>query len=116
MNFIADEGLDKTLVMLLRASGHDVFYFAEEAQSTDDETILDFANKENRILLTRDKDFGELIYRLQKVHTGIILIRLEELHSQTRSQIVAEFIEQNTEKLIQHFIVIQPGGARIKNL
>ncbi|MBK7870776.1 MAG: DUF5615 family PIN-like protein [Saprospiraceae bacterium] len=63
MNFIADEGLDKTLVMLLRASGHDVFYFAEEAQSTDDETILDFANKENRILLTRDKDFGELIYR-----------------------------------------------------
>ncbi|MBK7873732.1 MAG: DUF5615 family PIN-like protein [Saprospiraceae bacterium] len=68
MNFIADEGLDKTLVMLLRASGHDVFYFAEEAQSTDDETILDFANKENRILLTRDKDFGELIYRLQKVN------------------------------------------------
>lgn len=116
MNFIADEGVDKTLVFLLREAGNDVFYFAETEHSTDDETILEFANSENRILLTRDKDFGELVYRLQKVHTGIILIRLEELHSQTRSQIVADFIGQNAEKLVQHFIVIQPGGARIRSL
>jgi predicted nuclease of predicted toxin-antitoxin system len=55
---------------------------------------LELANKENRILLTRDKDFGELVYRLQQVHAGIILIRLEKLKSITRSQAVANFIQK----------------------
>ncbi|MFN7115192.1 MAG: DUF5615 family PIN-like protein [Saprospiraceae bacterium] len=116
MNFIADEGVDGSLVKLLRQAEHDVFYFAENERSTDDDLILELANKENRILLTRDKDFGELVYRLQQVHTGIILIRLEELKSTTRSQIVFDFIQQNLDQLSEHFIVIQAGGARIRSL
>lgn len=116
MKFIADEGVDGTLVHLLREAGHDVFYFAESLQSTDDSIILEIANSENRILITRDKDFGELVWRMKMVHSGIILVRAEELNSFSRSKLVAEFIEANQELLSAHFIVIQPGAARVRKI
>ncbi|MFN4256078.1 MAG: DUF5615 family PIN-like protein [Saprospiraceae bacterium] len=116
MNFIADEGVDGSLVAKLRAAGHDVLYFAETDQSTDDEVILELSNRENRILITRDKDFGELIYRMKRIHAGIILVRLEELTSALRAQIAASFIFENLEVLSGHFIVLQPSGARIRQI
>ena len=116
MKFLADEGVDKSLVTLLRQSEWDVFYVAESASSLEDELVLELANSESRILITRDKDFGELVYRLQKVHSGIILVRMEELPSISRSQKVFEFIHENLDKLEGHFIVIQSGRARVRKL
>lgn len=116
MKFVADEGVDGTLVGLLRTAGHDVIYFAETDRSTDDAVILELANSENRILITRDLDFGELVWRMKMVHTGIILVRAEELNSVSRSKLVAEFIAANQNLLSDHFIVIQPGAARIRKM
>ncbi|MCC6724146.1 MAG: DUF5615 family PIN-like protein [Saprospiraceae bacterium] len=116
MKFIADEGVDASLVNLLREAGHDVLYFAEFEPSTDDEVILTCANEQNRILITRDKDFGELVYRMKKVHSGIILTRLEELKSSTRSKITFDFIIAHQEELIGSFVVVQHGTARIRRL
>lgn len=116
MNFTADEGVDGSLVAKLRAVGHDVLYFAETAQSTDDEAILERSNRENRILITRDKDFGELVYRMKQIHAGIILVRLEEVSSALRAQIAANFLFENLTLLHGHFIVLQPSGARIRPL
>lgn len=116
MNFVADEGVDGTLVKLLREAGHDVFYFAETERSTEDAVILEMANTENRILISRDKDFGELVWRMKMVHPGIILIRAEELNSVARSNLVAEFIAENQELLSDHFIVIQQGITRVRKM
>ncbi|MBV6439112.1 MAG: hypothetical protein DYG98_11245 [Haliscomenobacteraceae bacterium CHB4] len=116
MKFVADEGVDGTLVALLRDAGHNVIYFAETDRSTDDAVILELANSENRILITRDLDFGELVWRMKMVHTGIILVRAEELNSVSRSKLVAEFIAANQNLLPDHFIVIQPGAARIRKM
>lgn len=116
MKFVADEGVDGSLVSLLREAGHDVVYFAEINQSTDDEVILGLANVENRILITRDKDFGELVFRLKMVHSGIILVRAEELTSITRSHLVVSFIQTNIELLSGSFIVIQAGTTRLRKI
>lgn len=116
MRFLADEGVDKSLVTLLRQSDYDVLYVAESASSIEDELVLELANAENRILITRDKDFGELVYRLQKIHSGIILLRMEELPTASRSQKVFEFIAENQDKLEGYFVVIQSGRARMRKL
>lgn len=116
MIFLADEGVDKSLVELLRAAGYDVFYVAESASSISDEEVLALANGNGRILITRDKDFGELVYRLKMIHSGIILIRMEELPSISRSTYVDQFIRENLDKLAGHFIVLQPGLTRIRKL
>ena len=116
MKFVADEGVDATLVSLLRSDNHDVTYFAEAETSTSDAIILELANSQGRILITRDKDFGELVYRMKMIHSGIILARLEDLKSSTRSQIVFDFITNHETELTGSFIVVQSGTARIRKI
>lgn len=58
MNFVADEGVDGLIVEKLREDGHDVLYIAEQKSGALDEIVLAVANQGDRILMTRDKDFG----------------------------------------------------------
>lgn len=80
-DFFADEGLDSLLVELLRKEGHTVIYAAEEMSGATDIEILKKATSSNAILVTKDKDFGEMIVRHQTNSNGIILIRVEKLNS-----------------------------------
>ena len=76
MKFIADEGVDAPIVSALRNKGYDVVYILELSPGKHDDIILNEANSQNRILLTQDKDFGELVFRLRQIHSGVVLIRL----------------------------------------
>jgi predicted nuclease of predicted toxin-antitoxin system len=114
MKFLADEGVDSQIVVRLRGDGYDVLYAAELLAGTSDEELLEQANREQRILLTRDKDFGEIAYKDKKVHTGIILNRLHELPSERKAEIVSQTVKDLGEELIGAFTVIQPGKIRVK--
>ena len=61
----------------LKENVHDVFSICDKARGLDDEKVLKIANDENYILITNDKDFSELVFRLKKPHKGIVLLRLE---------------------------------------
>lgn len=116
MKFIADEGIDSQIVKAMRGVGHDVLYVAEYAPGITDNVVLESTNEEGRILITRDKDFGELVFRNKMVHSGIILNRLYELASEEKARIVLKVIEEFNENLIGAFTVIQPNKVRIKRL
>ena len=73
---MADECCDAGLVSSLREDGHDVLYVLERKPGVSDDEVLIEAYNEERILVTEDKDFGELVYRLKKRSRGIILIAL----------------------------------------
>lgn len=79
MKLLADEGVDRQIVALIRDEGHDVAYVLEMEPGISDEAVLDLANREARILLTADKDFGELVFRQGLLAPGVILIRLSAL-------------------------------------
>lgn len=66
MKFVADEGVDAQIIKALRVKGHDVLYIAEFDSGIADDLVLKYANNQKRILITRDKDFGELVYRDKK--------------------------------------------------
>jgi len=66
--------------------------------------------------MTRDKDFGELVFRDKTVHSGIILNRLHELSSENKARIILKVIEDFTEQLIGAFTVIQPDKIRLRRL
>ena len=74
--FLADENVPRSAVAALRAAGHDVLAIAETAPGTPDEQVLATARDQGRILVTFDRDVGELIY-VQKVPVpvGVILLR-----------------------------------------
>lgn len=76
MKFLADESVDRQVVDQLRLDGHEVWYVAEKEPGISDDTVLDRANQEMAVLLTADKDFGELVFRQKRIAMGVILLRL----------------------------------------
>jgi len=76
MNIVADESVEGEVVDRLRSDGHDVTYVAEMAPGVTDQAVLDEANNRSAVLLMADKDFGELVYRLNRMHGGVVLTRL----------------------------------------
>ena len=79
-----------------------------------DEAVLSMANDESALLMTLDKDFGELVYRQHLVHSGVILIRLEGLLSGTKATIVAQSFERYSTEFLHAFTVISPGHIRTR--
>jgi len=77
MKFLVDECCEAEIVTLLRSEGHDILYAPEYKPGSTDEELLVKAFKEERILITEDKDFGQLVYRLKRPARGIILLRFD---------------------------------------
>lgn len=114
MNFVADEGVSRALVEALRENGHDVFHIAESSRGVADDEILEKANNEDRILITRDKDFGELVYKNKMLHAGIVLNRLHVLSTEKKIEIILNVIDEFGEELKGKFTVIEPGNIRFR--
>ncbi len=77
MRLLADENFPKSAVLALRAAGHDVSWVAEDIPSVSDKEVLALAIAQERVLVTLDKDFGELAFRVGLPATcGIVLFRL----------------------------------------
>ena len=98
MRLLADEGVDAPTVARLRADGHDVTYVAELAPGITDEAVLDLANAESRVLLTADKDFGELVFRMRRVPVGVLLLRLAGLGTEARAEMVCQAVCRHTAR------------------
>ena len=98
MNFLADESVDRQIVDSLRQRGHDVLYVAEMEPGISDDAVLDLANQEGALLLTADKDFGELVFRLGRFAPGVILLRLAGLSALSKGGVVATAITQHIEE------------------
>jgi len=116
LRFLADECCDTGLVASLREDGHDVSYVLEgKAGLSDDEVLLEAYN-EGRILLTEDKDFGELVYRLKKPSRGIILIRIDVKQRHMKWLRLKKLMENYEERLPGHFVVIDTQKFRFRSL
>lgn len=115
MNFLADEGVDRQIVNRLREAGHVVHYVAEMDPGISDNVVLNRANRENTVLLTTDKDFGELVFRLRRSSSGIVLIRLSGLSPQKKAETVLNAIRKYSQELSGAFSVITQKGIRIRH-
>ena len=114
MNLLADEGVDRQIVDRLREDGHDVLYVAEVMPGISDDAVLDAANEANALLLTADKDFGELVFRQGRFTMGIVLIRLAGLSPIGKAKTVSSVIREHAAELRRAFTVITPGAVRIR--
>ena len=70
MNLLADENVDRQIVEQLRFDGHDVLYITELEPSIPDNIVFDRANERAALLLTEDKDFGEIVFRDGRLSSG----------------------------------------------
>lgn len=113
MRFVADESCDFRMVRALRDVGHDVIAITEQMPGATDPAVIEFAINESRVLLTEDKDFGQLVYGSGSPSPGVILIRFPAHAWQTAIQSVLGFLEKDKKRLSECFVVIQPGRIRV---
>ena len=116
MNLLADESVDREVVDRLRTDGHTTLYVAELAPGITDDQVLDEANARAALLVTADKDFGELVFRLGRIHTGVVLTRLAGLSAATKTEAVSQVLRDHAAELVGAFCVIAPGAVRIRRL
>ena len=114
MKVVADEGVDRPVVKRLREDGHEVLYVAELEPGISDERVLELANGEEAVLLTSDKDFGELVFRQKKATNGVILIRLAGISPARKAEIVASALAEHASEMERAFVVISPEVLRIR--
>lgn len=114
MNLLADENVDAPIVAALRSAGHCVDYVRELDPGIDDQAVLALANAGRALLLTSDKDFGELVFRQRLIHAGVVLFRLAGLSMQQKSRIISEALAAHGNGMRGAFSLITPGHIRIR--
>lgn len=77
----------------------------------DDDIILK-AFIENWILITNDKDFGEKIYREQRPHHGVILLRLDDERTESKVKVLSKLLQSYSDQLPDKYVVVTDKGAR----
>ena len=113
MRFLADENCDLALVHGLRAEGHDVLCVSEISPRADDSEVVACALHEKRILLTEDKDFGQLVYAYGRNTLGVIFLRFPVSARSRISKEVLRLVKERGDSLIGSFVTVQPGKIRI---
>jgi predicted nuclease of predicted toxin-antitoxin system len=114
VRFLADEGVDRQIVERLRAAGHDVSYVAEMSPGIMDDVVLNESRGSDRVLITADKDFGELVFRQRKAYAGVLLVRLAGFHPDRKAEIVDACVRAHGPELHGAFSVLSPGNLRIR--
>ena len=116
MRVLADENIPRSIVLWLRDQGHDVLYAAEVRVQTPDADLLTEAEALGYVILTEDKDFGELVFRDRRNSHGVVLLRMEDLPAArrlARVQAVWNVIETN---MPGKFLVVTETKVRLRVL
>jgi len=114
MRFMVDESTGAAVVEYLRGTGHDVLAVSEVMLQADDQDILALAVREGRILITNDKDFGELVFRSGQAHRGVVLLRVRDESSMSRVRVLEAVLERYADQLSGHFTVATERSVRIR--
>lgn len=114
MRLLADESVDGPVVARLRADGHEVAWIAEDAAGSADDAILARAYAEGFVLISADKDFGELVYRQRRPHAGVLLLRLTGLDEAAKCDLVSQTVSGNGADLPGAFSVLTGDALRIR--
>lgn len=115
MKFLVDENVGESVVRFLAENGYDIVR-AKDLSLRDDHSLIEYAFKENRIIITNDKDFGFLIYRQMLPSRGVILFRFSTEIPALKISALEITLTKFYHKLLDHFTVISDDKIRIRPL
>jgi predicted nuclease of predicted toxin-antitoxin system len=114
VKLVADESVEGPTVYALRAAGHEVLFIAEASPGIEDSAVLAIARREQALLLTADKDFGELVFRNREPHCGVLLIRSLEPGLAENAASTLAAISQHATDLLNQLSVLAEGVLRVR--
>jgi predicted nuclease of predicted toxin-antitoxin system len=112
MKLIADAHIGRLITNWLVGQGHDVLRVATLPPAITDEEILRLAADQRRVVLTADKDFGELVFRVGQPSTGVILLRIDVPTERERLNVIVRLWPRIEPLTPDHFVVVTSRGIR----
>ena len=106
MKFLADENISRSVVKGLREIGLDIIEIRALIKEANDQELLDTARKEDRIILTHDKDFGNIIRQAEIFHNSVIIIRCKNQSSQNILSLISKVIDSRILNEISKSVTI----------
>lgn len=113
MKFMVDECVGPTVAKWLRQRGYDVVSIYDDFAGITDDEVLQKALLEDRILITSDKDFGEMVFKKQQQHCGIVLMRLGDEKPSNKIIVIERTLKNYLEELWHNFTVVTETSIRI---
>ena len=113
MKFVVDECAGPTLAGWLQSRGHEVVSVFDEHRGISDDQVLFMANASGSIIITSDKDFGEMIFHQGRTHRGVVLLRLSDERANMKIQVVAALLKCHGESISGRFLVVSEDKVRI---
>ena len=115
MKFLLDANVEYRLASFLTSLNHDVKTIVRDyPHALPDHAVLALAVQEKRVLLTNDRDFGELIFRQHHLHCGVILFRLKNTNEIAVKFRWLKTILTTHQNSLHEYIVITPRGIRVR--
>jgi predicted nuclease of predicted toxin-antitoxin system len=114
VRLLVDECCDPRLVAALRGAGHDVRYGLETDPGASDEQLVALSIEQERILITEDKDFGELAIRHGRSLPGLILIRIAPENRRRKPARVLALLAKQGERLAGSYAVLDETRVRVR--
>lgn len=111
--FLADESCARGIIAALREAGLDIASVGETTPGVSDKEVIRRAIVEKRIVITEDKDFGQLVHASGEGHMGVIFLRYPFPLASRIAGELARLIEERGASLLNSFTVVQPGRTRI---
>lgn len=113
MRFLVDECAGPAVAEWLQQNGHTVFSAFNEAKGATDDQLLTKAAAEDWILITNDKDFGEMIFRERRPHRGVIFLRLSDETSINKIAVLRKVLSAHSDMIAGHFVTATETRIRI---
>lgn len=113
MRFMVDECTGPWVAKWLEEQGHEVFSVYDGARGAVDREIIKMAHEGQYILITNDKDFGELVFRFSFAHKGIVLLRLENERFNNKIGVLQKLLDLHADKLDKNFTVVTEKNVKI---
>ena len=116
MRFLVDENFPYPAVDQLRRRGHDAVAVRDLMRAATDEEVLARARLENRVLVTADKDFGELIFARSDTAPGVLLVRSRSAQPARKVDLAIRVVAGLGETLVGSFVVAGEAGSRVMRI
>lgn len=112
MKFLADENIPTVALDLLRDEGVDIVSILAVGRGLKDRDVLGVANEQGRLLVTFDKDFGDLVFRTGMEMKGLVLLRFTPTPPEQVAQKLKALLDSGV-KLENNFVVIDKERIRL---
>jgi predicted nuclease of predicted toxin-antitoxin system len=112
MRLLVDECTGPAVAAWLSQQGHEVYSVYDQSPGALDDDLLDLAYRENWILITNDRDFGELIFREGRSHRGVIFLRLDDERAVNKIRVLGILLAGYSSQIANQFVVVNETQLR----